>query len=133
MAGEPHADRERLDLLGRALPSSFAVRVGIPEPGCERRYDAAECRNALVEVDRGEVDLEFCSGKAVRVRAGAVLWLWGLGLRALDNRGHVPVVLVALFRGRPDTRRAPSGTAFDEKCGGRRLNMHDDSRARPKA
>jgi hypothetical protein len=132
VAGEPHADRERLDLLGRALPSSFAVRVCILEPG-DRPYDAAECRNALVEVDRGEVDLEFCSGKAVRVRAGAVLWLCGLGLRALDNRGHVPVVLVALFGGRPDTRRAPSGTAFDEKCGGRRLNMHDDSRARPKA
>jgi CRP-like cAMP-binding protein len=122
MAGERHADGERLDLRGRASPSSFDVRVHVLEPGCERPYDAAEWRDALVEVDRGEVDLEFRSGNASRFGAGDVLWLCGLELRALHNRGRVPAVLVALFRRR-----------LDEKPGRCRLNMHDDNRATPKA
>ncbi len=133
MTDEGHADGERLDLLWRALSSSFGVRVHVLEPGCERPYDAAEWRDALVEVDRGEVELEFRSGDAVRVGPGDVLWLYGLALRALRNRGHVPVVLVAMFRRRPDAQPALSDTASDEKRGGCRLNMHDDNRASRKA
>jgi hypothetical protein len=133
MADEGHADGERIKLLGRVLSTIFEVRAYVIEPGCDRVYDAAEWRDALVEIEAGEVDLELCCGKAVRFTAGDVLWLCGLGLKALHNRGRAPVVLVALFRGPPDAGRATSNTVRDEKLDDCRLNMHDDNRARHKA
>jgi hypothetical protein len=93
---------ERLNLLARPMPSGFGVRVVVLGPGCERPYQAAEWRDALVEVDRGQVDLEFCSGACRRFGPGGLLWLAGLGLRTLRNREREPAVLVAMFRTRPD-------------------------------
>jgi len=93
---------ERLNLLGRPVPSGFDVRVVVLWPGCERPYQAAEWRDALVEVDRGQVDLEFCSGARRRFGPGDLLWLAGLGLRALRNCEREPAALVALFRTRQD-------------------------------
>lgn len=89
---------ERLNLLGRSVPSGFDVHVVVLWPGCERPFEAAEWRDALVEVDRGQVDIEFCSGARRRFGPGDLLWLAGLDLRALRNREREPAVLVALFR-----------------------------------
>ena len=65
----------------------------------ERAYDEAEWRDALVVVERGEIELECLGGSRHRFRSGNVLWLTGLPLRVLRNRGVVPAVLTAVSRG----------------------------------
>lgn len=71
-----------------------AVRIGA---GCERDYDEAEWRDAVVFVRRGEVELECIGGTRCRFARGDILWLAGLPLRALHSR-RGPVVLVAVSR-----------------------------------
>ncbi|HWM11864.1 MAG TPA: hypothetical protein VNO82_21070 [Solirubrobacteraceae bacterium] len=77
---------------------SFDVRVVELPPGGERASRAAEWRDALVLVDRGEVELDCLGGSRRRFGRGAVLWLGGLPLRALRNPGAEPAVLVAVSR-----------------------------------
>jgi hypothetical protein len=92
-----------LSLLGRRLPASVELRLVTIPPGGRRAYDPAEWSDALVVVERGELELDPESGAPLRFRRGAVLWLAGLPLRRLANRGSVPVVLAAVSRlgGRP--------------------------------
>jgi len=78
----------------------FAVRVVAVPPGLARAYDAAEWRDALVLVARGEIELEGVGGGRKCFRRGAVLSLDGLPLRALHNRGAQPASLVAVSRRR---------------------------------
>jgi len=85
----------------------FATRVFVVEPGCERPYDEAEWRDAIVLVARGEVDLEGLSGRSLRFEAGDLLWLASLPLRALANRGEERVVLVTISRQRAPVRERP--------------------------
>jgi hypothetical protein len=89
-----------LSLLGRPLPPAFELHVVVVAPGRARAYDGAEWRDAMVVVERGEIELEWLSGERRRFGAGAVLWLDGLSLRALHNQGRAPAVLVAVSRGR---------------------------------
>jgi quercetin dioxygenase-like cupin family protein len=79
------------------MRTAEAARIAI-EPGCERAYDEAEWRDALVSVTRGEIELECLGGSRHRFRTGDVLWLAGLPLRALRNRGTEPVLLVTVSR-----------------------------------
>jgi quercetin dioxygenase-like cupin family protein len=73
--------------------------VAVPvAPGCERAYRAADWRDAIVVVERGEIVLEGLSGGRWRFRRGDVLWLCGLPLRALCNPGREPALLVAVSR-----------------------------------
>jgi hypothetical protein len=74
-----------------------AVRIG---PGDERGYDEAEWRDAVVFVWQGEVELEGLAGARCTVERGDVLWLVGLPLRALCNRGCEPALLIAVSRER---------------------------------
>src|ERR1044072_885028 len=90
--------RDRLSLAGRALPAAFVRREGVIAPGAERSYDAAEWRDALVVVKRGEVAVECRSGGVIHFVSGDMLWLTGLPLRALRNEGTEPVVIVAVAR-----------------------------------
>jgi hypothetical protein len=92
---------ERLSLLGRHLPPAFELRVVAVAPGCRRTYDEAEWRDALVVVERGEIELDCATGGHPRFGSGDVLWLVGLPLRALSNRGHEPALVVAVSRRRP--------------------------------
>ena len=80
----------------------FARRTVVLEPGTSRRSSDAEWDDALVVVERGEVDLECTAGGRRRFAAGAVLWLTGISLAALHNVGSEPVVLVALTRCRAE-------------------------------
>jgi hypothetical protein len=98
MAGDSVADR--LSFLGRCLPPAFELRAISVAPGAERVYDEAEWRDALVVVERGEIELECAAGGRMRVRHGAVLWLVGLPLRALHNRGAEPALVIAVSRRR---------------------------------
>ena len=88
------------------LPPAFRRRVTVLAPGETRPYDEEDWRDALVVVRRGEVELECLAGGRRAFRAGDVLFLVGLSLRALHNRGAEPVVLVAVSRTRPDEFRA---------------------------
>jgi hypothetical protein len=92
-----------LSLLGRPLPPAFELHVVVVPPGGARPFDAAEWRDALVVVERGEIELEWLSGERRRLGTGAVLWLDGLSLRALHNRRREPAVLVAASRGIVET------------------------------
>ena len=76
----------------------FEVRQLALEPGQERPYDESEWRDALVLVERGEIELEGVSGARTSFSEGAVLWLAPLPLRALHNRGTEPARLAALSR-----------------------------------
>jgi quercetin dioxygenase-like cupin family protein len=80
------------------MPTAFDVRVVEVAPGAERASHEAEWRDALVVVDRGEIELDCVGGSRRRFARGAVLWLGGLPLRALRNPGAEPAVLVAVTR-----------------------------------
>jgi quercetin dioxygenase-like cupin family protein len=89
---------DRLSFLGRRLPPAFELRVVSVAPGGERPYDEDEWRDALVVVERGEIELEASAGDCLRCGPGSVLWLFGLPLRALHNRGTEPALVVAVSR-----------------------------------
>jgi hypothetical protein len=78
--------------------SEFVLRAVVLAPGCTRAYQEAEWRDALVAVARGGVVLECLSGACYRFRRGDLLWLTGLPLRALHNRGREPARLLAVSR-----------------------------------
>ena len=92
----------RPSFLGRRVPLAFRVRVVTIAPGEERAYHAAEWRDAIVAVERGELELECVSGSRRRFGRGSVVWLCGLPLRALRNTGRESVLLVAVSRERTD-------------------------------
>lgn len=68
------------------------------EPGACRPYRPAEWVDCLVVIQTGEVDLETTSGVRHTCRAGDVVWLVGLSLRCLSNRGPAPVVITTVRR-----------------------------------
>jgi hypothetical protein len=105
--------RDRLSFLGRPLGPAFEMRVIDVAPGCSRAYDEAEWRDAIVVVERGEIELECSGGSRHRFGRGDILWLAELPLRVLHNRGRQPAVLVAVSR----RRRRPSA----KSAGRRRL------------
>ena len=97
MAPEKRA-RDRLTFLGRQLSPSFERRtISIP-PGHERAYAEADWTDALVVVERGEIELECLDGKRRRFVRGDSLWLCGLPLKLLRNPGAEPALLVAVSR-----------------------------------
>ena len=89
---------ERLSLLGRALPDSVCLRVIVLPPGLSRPYDEREWDDALVVVEEGEIELDCADGSNTPFGAGAVLFLAGLPVVALTNRGDEPAVLSAASR-----------------------------------
>jgi hypothetical protein len=97
--------REPLSFLGRPLPPAFELRVVAIAPGRARAYHEGEWRDALVFVERGEIELESACGSP-RFARGDVLWLIGLPLRALKNPGREPALLVAISRRRAAQTRA---------------------------
>jgi len=98
--------RHRLSFLSRRLPPAFELWAAAVAPGRERPYHEAEWRDAIVVVERGAVEIEFLGGSRRRFARGDVLWLVGLPLRALHNRGREPALLVAVSRRRPGTLSA---------------------------
>ena len=83
------------------MRTAFDLRVVELPPGGERAYDGAEWHDALVVVERGEIELDCRGGSRPRFAGGAVLWLGGLPVRALQNPGPTPAVLVAVARSAP--------------------------------
>ena len=96
----PRCDRrDRARLLGRRVPDEFDVRRIVVAPGrraAVRRVRVARTRSS--SSSRARIELECRGGRRRGFRRGDVLWLIGLPLRALHNRGPVPTVLVAVSR-----------------------------------
>jgi quercetin dioxygenase-like cupin family protein len=101
-------DAEPITFLGRPLGPSFRARVVTIAPGARMRYVEADWHDALVVVEDGEVHLECREGSHRRFATGDVLWLTGLGLRALSNPGTGTAVLVAVSR-RQESVKPPPG------------------------
>jgi quercetin dioxygenase-like cupin family protein len=80
------------------VPLGFEVRAVEVEPGGHRIYHEAEWCDAIVAVTRGEIEVECLSGTRHCFKRGDLLWLTGLPLRALHNRGGEPALLVAVSR-----------------------------------
>ncbi|MGZ5352440.1 MAG: hypothetical protein ACXWX6_04950, partial [Actinomycetota bacterium] len=99
MDGE--TDRERISFLGRCLPPAFELRVVAVGAGRERAFRAAEWRDAIVVVERGEIDVECPGGVRLRFRRGDILCLTGVRLLALRNPGGIPALLAAVSRRPP--------------------------------
>lgn len=91
-------DHELSPQFWRRPGSTFVTRVVTVAAGCSRAYDASEWRDAIVVIECGEVELETAAGTCRSFGSGAILWLDGLPLRALNNRGTDPAVLVAVSR-----------------------------------
>ena len=88
------------------LGSGFRRRSVVLEPGESRPSGDAEWRDALVIVERGDVELECAAGGRRRFCEGAVLWLQGIDLRVLHNVGDGPAVLLAVSRRRDEEESA---------------------------
>jgi hypothetical protein len=76
----------------------FDVRAVVVAAGRSRAYDEREWRDALVVVKLGQIELESTSGRSYVFVRDDVLWLEGLPLRALHNRGRSPCLLLAIAR-----------------------------------
>jgi hypothetical protein len=90
----------RLTFLTRRLPPRFEVALVTIAPGRERTFDPTEWADALVVVERGEIELECAHGGPLRFVAGELLWLCGLGARTLRNPGSRPAPIAAVRRTR---------------------------------
>jgi hypothetical protein len=91
-------DTEPVTFLGRPLGPSFRARVVTIAAGARLPYVESDWRDALVVVEAGAVELECREGSSRRFSCGNVLWLTGLGLVAVHNRGEVAAVLMAVSR-----------------------------------
>lgn len=87
--------------------SAFRRRAVVLAPGQSRPSGDAEWRDALVVVERGDVELECAAGGRRRFSGGAVLWLDGIDLRVLHNVGDEPVVLLTVSRRRAEEAHGP--------------------------
>ena len=89
---------QRLSLLGRPLPRAFTRRVVVIGPSEAMPIVEADWRDALVVVERGEIEVECSAGGRRCFSSGSVLWFEGLGLRTVHNTGSEPVTLAAVSR-----------------------------------
>ena len=97
---------DRLTFLDGPLPSRFRLRAMTLEPGGTRPFRAADWHDALVVVERGEIELRCDAGGNRRFSDGAIMWLQGMDLHELHNPGAEPTVLSAVSRRLPG---GPSG------------------------
>jgi quercetin dioxygenase-like cupin family protein len=93
---------------GGALPPGFARRALAIRPGEERAAETAGWGDALVVVERGQVELERRGGTRARFGHGDILWVGAGSLRALRNPGRELALLIAVFRCDEFPGRSPS-------------------------
>ena len=79
------------------------VRTVRVEPGASLPYEEADWRDAFVTVESGELEAVMTCGRSCFFQSGDLLWLQGLPLASLRNRGEEPAVLSAASRN-PEVR-----------------------------
>ena len=89
-------DGGRFSLLGRRPAGGVEGRQGAIPPGSELLNIDDRWRDALVVVERGEIELVCRGGTRRWFSSGDVLCLADLALRSLRNRGPDPVLLSAV-------------------------------------
>ncbi len=77
---------------------TLVVRTVRVEPGDSLAYREADWLDALVTVESGELELVMSCGRSCFFQSGDLLWLQGLPLASLRNRGEEPTVLQAASR-----------------------------------
>jgi hypothetical protein len=82
----------------RADRRRFSVRRLWLAPGQQVAYRRAGWRDALVVVERGDLEVRYRDGDTARFGGGAVLWLDSLPVRSLRNPGHLDAVITAVSR-----------------------------------
>lgn len=95
--------------FARPLPAGFEERRLALAPGRVVALDERWCSDAIVTLERGELELVSSSGALRRFATGDTLWLTGLGLRELRNPGDVPAELVAVARAAASSPSRPEG------------------------
>jgi len=91
---------DRISFLGRQCPENFRLSRVILQPRETLEWRAADWADALIVVERGELEVELRSGTRAWFGEGAILVLAGLSVRRLRNSGRVPLVVSALSRDR---------------------------------
>ena len=92
---------DRISFLGSRCPRNFRLRTLTLQPRDAIDYRGADWADALVVVERGELEIECHSGARARFPEGAILIFAGLALRRLLCAGSRPLVLSALSRNQP--------------------------------
>lgn len=87
-----------VSFLGAQCPASFRLCTLTLLPNDAIDYRPADWADALVVVERGELEIECRAGTRARFGAGAVVMFAGLSLRRLRNASTGPLVLSALSR-----------------------------------
>jgi quercetin dioxygenase-like cupin family protein len=88
----------RLPFLGGPLPPGFRRWSVTLAPGETLPYAEDDWRDALVTVTEGRIEVECLAGGHAVFGAGSMVWMVGLELRAIHNRGDEPAVMVAVAR-----------------------------------
>jgi len=91
-------DAPRSAIVRTVFTRRFVIRQIEIAGRSERRFVAAEWRDAIVRVARGSLELECVDGQRSTFATGALLCVDGLSLVALRNRRLDPLVLVAASR-----------------------------------
>jgi hypothetical protein len=84
--------------LGRPVPPGFVVREVVVAPGDDLAYVESDWCGCIVTVESGTIDLASPHSVRASFLTGDILWLAGLPVRALENPGPDPTVLVAISR-----------------------------------
>ena len=91
-------DHGPLSLLATCLPPGLTRRVVTIAVGDILAYRAADWRDALVVIERGQIELEHRGGQRSHFGRGDIIWLYGLPVRLLHNPGADVAVLIAISR-----------------------------------
>jgi hypothetical protein len=82
------------------LPEGFSRHVFHVAPGLELGLEPARLPDAIVVVEQGELELEGRTGTCRRFGSGSMVPIARLPVAHLRSVGLVPLVLVAVSRGR---------------------------------
>jgi hypothetical protein len=108
-------DLPRSAIVGTDFNRRFVIRQIEIAGRSERRFVAAEWRDAIVRVARGSLELEGVDGQRWSFATGSLICLEGLALLTLRNRCREPLVLVAVSRaGWPIAQSSRGDEATDD-------------------
>jgi hypothetical protein len=93
-------DLDRISFLDVPCPPNFRLRTLTLQPCDAIDYRGADWVDALVVVERGELEIECSSGARAWFQEGAILVLADLTVGCLRNSGSGPLVLSAISRER---------------------------------
>lgn len=91
-------DASGVSFIGRCCPVQFRRRTLTLQPADAIDFRPIDWADAIVVVERGELQIECRTGRCATFSQGAVLVFDGMTIRRLCNAGSTPLVLSALSR-----------------------------------